>query len=100
MPNAWRRSCHVRAADQNPARVRLHETSHHPQAGRLTAAARAEQRHEFARRDAQIDAVHRDDVAIALANPLQNHIGHARFLKNEFEWLSVSGRHLWITRFQ
>ncbi len=56
---------HILAVDQDRAAVRLVETAHELQRGRLARAGRPDQRREFARLDVEADAVHRvgDDLA-------------------------------------
>ena len=54
----------IAVQSDRPATRRL-QSGDGAQRGGLAAAGRAEQRHQFAGRDVEADAVHRDDVAVA-----------------------------------
>ena len=60
-----------RAVEQDPAGGRQLEAGDHPQGRGLARAGRAEHREELAVADVEVDAVDRDDVAIALLDALE-----------------------------
>ena len=66
---------HVLAAQLDPALVGPLEAGDHAQGRRLARAGRAEHREELAPGDLEVDPVHGDHVAVALAEPGDAHIG-------------------------
>ena len=64
---ARREPGHVLVVEQDPPAARLDEPRDHPQRRRLAAAGRAEQRHELAVGDVEVELVDGDGRAVVLA---------------------------------
>src|SRR5690606_40369384 len=67
----------ILAVDLDPAGCRPVEARDQPQQRGLSAARGADEDHEFAFADFQIDAMDDLDIAKALGNPLQDNPSHA-----------------------
>jgi hypothetical protein len=69
----------VAVADEHPALGRLLQPGDHPQHGGLAAPGRADEHHEFARLDLEVDVAHGLDAAAEpLPDALQPHAGGRR----------------------
>ncbi len=71
----------VDAADRDASGVGRQNARQHAQRGRLARAVRAEQAHDFARRDRQTDTVHGGDRAEALDQAFRHHRWSHRHLR-------------------
>ncbi len=71
-----RRSRDVLAVDDDPARIRLVESGNEAQRRRLAAAARAEQRHELAGLEGEVDPLERRHRPEGAPQLLELDVGH------------------------
>ncbi len=90
-PLERRKVRHVGVAEEDPALADLLEAADHPQGGRLSAARRAQQREELARRDVERHLIDGDEVTEALGDVIQTDVGF-RHASSTRETLSRCGR--------